>query len=286
MHLYLILSKWATLVFVLSLPSALLTLRHQVHSHSFPSEAPNFWFLFVWFCSVDSDRFSLLLGGRIQLSATIKYSLFFFQNISEGHATFIWQRRLLLGQVSTKYSPLIVKLLHKVHQLAVFQEVTLACSLINVTIIKSHQQCYCWCGILYILLLLLWTFLFTFKSCSRSFYTSLRDLNTSSVTKNEWCSSYFDCVQKVSCTNLQRLFVQSTHCSFRSDRLSLFCQSWDFSAMQKKYFSTGERRHFRNIFGIKQLNYSGEREKQHCRSWLIEEISSYGFKHLGCRLCI
>lgn len=211
---------------------------------------------------------------------------FFFQNISEGHATFIWQRRLLLGQVSTKYSPLIVKLLHKVHQLAVFQEVTLACSLINVTIIKSHQQCYCWCGILYILLLLLWTFLFTFKSCSRSFYTSLRDLNTSSVTKNEWCSSYFDCVQKVSCTNLQRLFVQSTHCSFRSDRLSLFCQSWDFSAMQKKYFSTGERRHFRNIFGIKQLNYSGEREKQHCRSWLIEEISSYGFKHLGCRLCI
>lgn len=144
MHLYLILSKWATLVFVLSLPSALLTLRHQVHSHSFPSEAPNFWFLFVWFCSVDSDRFSLLLGGRIQLSATIKYSLesFFFQNISEGHATFIWQRRLLLGQVSTKYSPLIVKLLHKVHQLAAFQEVTLACSLINVTIIKSHQQCY------------------------------------------------------------------------------------------------------------------------------------------------
>lgn len=110
----------------------------------FPSEAPNFWFLFVWFCSVDSDRFSLLLGGRIQLSATIKYSLesFFFQNISEGHATFIWQRRLLLGQVSTKYSPLIVKLLHKVHQLAAFQEVTLACSLINVTIIKSHQQCY------------------------------------------------------------------------------------------------------------------------------------------------
>lgn len=43
----------------------------------FPSEAPNFWFLFVWFCSVDSDRFSLLLGGRIQLSATIKYSLEF-----------------------------------------------------------------------------------------------------------------------------------------------------------------------------------------------------------------
>lgn len=136
MHLHLILSKWATLVFVLSLPSALLTLGSLTF---FPLRSSKF---LISFCMI-------LQRWQWQIFIIIRWQNTTMCNNQVQSGEFLFSEHLwrtcyiyLTKKITFRSSVYKIQSIHKVHQLAAFQEVTLACSLINVTIIKSHQQCY------------------------------------------------------------------------------------------------------------------------------------------------